>query len=195
MNMKTVGTVIMLAFVAVSVGYLILDETKSADTGDIASGQETSQTAPEGDQTAPEGDQTVSEGELVGAKVDPHAPVAETEPPAHKVVAYYFHNTQRCMTCNKIERLAEEALREQFAAALKTGELDWRVVNMEEPPNTHFVEDYQLVASSLVLIDMHDGKQRDWTNMEKVWEYVHESDAQFKQYVAEQVRKYLEPQS
>ena len=96
------------------------------------------------------------------------------------------------MTCNKIERLAAEALREQFAEPLKEGELEWRVVNMEEPPNTHFVDDYQLVASSLVLVDMHDGQQRDWTNMEKVWQYVHDDEAQFKQYVAEQAGKYLE---
>jgi len=188
MNVKTVGTVILLAFVAISVGYLIMSESKSADTGEVASGQDTFQTTPA--------------GEPVGAKSEPVAvtengaeasdPAAGPAQPAHKVVAYYFHNTQRCMTCNKIERLAEEALREQFAEPLEKGELEWRVLNMEEPPNTHFVQDYQLVASSLVLVDLHDGEQREWTNMEKVWQYVHDDEAQFKQYVAEQTREYLE---
>lgn len=188
MSVKTVGTVILLAFVAVSVGYLVLDESNSADTGDLASDQEPSQTGPDGE---PVGAATEpqSTGESDAA---PSVDAAETARPAHKVIAYYFHNTQRCMTCNKIERLAEEALREQFAAALKDGELEWRAVNMEEPPNTHFVQDYQLVASSLVLVDMYQGEQRAWTNMEKVWQYVHDDEAQFKQYVAEQARKYLE---
>ncbi len=188
MNVKTVGTVILLAFVAVSVGYLIMSESNSAGAGDVASGQDTSRTTPEGEPVGANSEAATA----TGSDTAPGAPAAEPAQPAHKVVAYYFHNTQRCMTCNKIERLAEEALREQFAVALEEGELEWRTVNMEEPPNTHFVQDYQLVASSLVLVDLHDGEQRDWTNMEKVWQYVHDDEAEFKQYVAEQTRTYLE---
>jgi hypothetical protein len=75
---------------------------------------------------------------------------------------------------------------------MQEGELEWRVVNMEQPPNTHFVQDYQLVASSLVLVDLHDGTQREWINMQRVWQYVHDDEARFKEYVAEQVREYLE---
>jgi len=180
MNAKAVGTIMLLAFVAVSVGYLIVSEFKASSAADPAT--ETP--------AAP----------VVGEQPTEDAPAVEAvpeEPPAaaapgHKVVAYYFHNTQRCKTCLKIERLAEEALREEFAPAFEAGELEWRAVNMEEPPNEHFVQDYQLVTSSLVLVDVHDGAERDWTNMEKVWEFVHDDEAAFKQYVAEQVREYLE---
>lgn len=188
MNVKTVGTVILLAFVAVSVGYLIMSESKSADTGDVASGQGAAQIPPEGEPVGANSKPATG----TSSDVVPSDQAAEPAQPAHKVIAYYFHNTQRCMTCNKIERLAEEALRERFAEPLEEGELEWRVVNMEEPPNTHFVQDYQLVASSLVLVDLHDGEQREWANMEKVWQYVHDDEAQFKQYVAEQTREYLE---
>lgn len=112
--------------------------------------------------------------------------------PAHKVVAYYFHNTQRCQTCLKIERLAEETLRNEFAGALAQGELEWRVLNMEEPPNEHFATDYELVTSSLVIVDLHNGEQHAWTNMERVWELVHDEEAAFREYVANQVRTYME---
>ena len=180
MNAKTLGTVVLLAFVAVSVGYLIVSEFKASSAADTAA--ETP--------AAP----VVAEQPTEGV---PAAEVSPGEPPAaaareHKVVAYYFHNTQRCVTCLKIERLAEEALRGQFAAAFEKGELEWRAVNMEEPPNEHFVQDYQLVTSSLVLVDLHDGEERDWTNMEKVWQFVHDDEAAFKQYVVEQAREYLE---
>jgi len=188
MNAKSIGTIVLLAFVAVSVGYLFISESKTSDAGD-------STAAAQGQSQAPDTDVVRANSEppaVTGNDAAPSVPVKDAAAPAHKVIAYYFHNTQRCMRCNKIERLAEEALREQFGAALEKGDLEWRVVNMEEPPNAHFVQDYQLVASSLVLVDLHDGEQREWTNMEKVWQYVHDDEVQFKQYVAEQTREYLE---
>lgn len=188
MKVKTGSTVILLAFVAVSVGYLIRSESKSARTGEVASGQGAAQILPEKEPVRANSEPAT----VASSAAAPSDPAAGPTQSAHKVIAYYFHTTQRCMTCNRIERLTEEALREQFAEPLEQGELEWRVVNMEEPLYTHFVQDYRLVASSLVLVDLHDGEQRDWTNMEKVWQYVHGDEARFKQYVAEQTRKYLE---
>jgi hypothetical protein len=183
MNVKFIGTIALLVFVGVSVGYLLVGEsrTRAARPGDMAA---------DGPSRTPEGKAVrVADG---GHTTGPTTRADKEDQRTHKVIAYYFHNTQRCMTCNKIERLAEEALREQFSEALKEGGLEWRTVNMEEPANTHFVQEYQLVASSLVLVDLHDGQTRAWTNMGKVWEYVHDDEAQFKRYVAEQARKYLE---
>lgn len=188
MNAKNLGTVVLLAFVVVSIGYLVVSESQTSKTdpdGAPADGQpQAAATSAVGVNSKPP---TTAESDA--ARIDPATKPAQR---THKVIAYYFHNTQRCMTCKKIERLAEETLREQFAEPLEEGDLEWRVVNMEEPPNTHFVQDYQLVASSLVLINLNDGEQRDWTNMEKVWQYVHDDETQFKEYVAEQVRRYLE---
>jgi hypothetical protein len=189
MNAKSIGTVVLLSFVAVSLGYLIISELNTGDAGgDTASAREAPQDAPERQMAGASAEAPAT----IGNDPAPSAPVAGPAKTPHKVVAYYFHNTQRCMTCRKIERLAEEALREQFSAAFEDGALEWRVLNMEDPPNAHFVQDYQLVTSSLVLVDLHDGKQRDWTNMEKVWQYVHDDEAEFKRYVAEQAREYLE---
>jgi len=186
MRAKTLGTAALLAFVAVSIGYLAIEESKTGNDGAGSAQREPRTSARDVAAVSPE-----APG-LTGHAAAPSSPAEGPAQPAHKVIAYYFHSTQRCMTCNKIERWAAETLREQFATALESGELEWRVVNMEEPPNTHFVQDYQLVASSLVLVDLRDGAQRDWTNMEKVWQYVHDDEAQFKKYVAEQARAYLE---
>lgn len=166
MSVKAIVTAALLAFVAVSVGYLIVSETRTV-----------------AESPAP----AVSENPAAGDEAS--QPVAR---PAHQVVAYYFHYTQRCPTCRKIERLAQEALQARFADALQRGELEWRVLNMDEPPNEHFVSDYALVASSLVLVDVHEGIQRAWTNMARVWELVHDETA-FGAYVAGQAREYLEP--
>jgi len=185
MNAKTLVTVVLLAFVGISVGYLVVSEANAPGAAEKS---------PAAVPTAADADSgaggTATPAAAATDEAATESPAAVT--PVHKVIAYYFHNTQRCMTCLKIEMLSEEALREQFADALDAGTLEWRVVNMEEPPNRHFAEDYQLVASSLVFVDLRDGVQRDWVNMEKVWELVHGDEATFKKYVADQAREYLE---
>lgn len=191
MNGKTVVTIVLLAFVAVSVGYLIVGESGSQPSVDANAGSPTSRS----DSMEAKGQPADASAEVApDADAESYPPAADAESAAsqHKVIAYYFHSTQRCRTCLKIERLAEEALRELFAEAFDEGALEWRAVNMEQPANEHYVQDYQLVASSLVLVDMHEGKERAWTYMDKVWQYVHGDEATFKQYVAEQAREYLE---
>lgn len=112
--------------------------------------------------------------------------------PAHQVVAYYFHGTHRCTTCLTIERLAAETLHEQFAGALASGTLVWQAVNMEEAAHEHFAQEYQLVTSSLVLVDRLGDRQRAWQLVSEVWDLVDDEPA-FKKLVAERVRAYLEP--
>lgn len=184
MKAKTLGTVALLAFVAVSVGYLIVSETNEPAAADAPAGKgATSDRAPG------------SGGKESGATAatDEKGPPTTTNAtePSHKVIAYYFHSTMRCVTCLKIEELAQQALRENLAHAFESGELEWQALNMEEPAHQHFALDYGLVTSSLVIVNMQDGEQRDWINMEKVWQLV-DDEVAFRQYVVEQVLKYLE---
>ena len=108
-----------------------------------------------------------------------------------KVIAYYFHTTYRCVTCRTIEAFSREAIEQGFAQALKDGKLDFRVVNVEERANQHFVREYQLFTKSLILVKMKDGKQAEWKNLSRVWELVRRKDA-FLRYVQDEVRAYLE---
>ena len=93
-------------------------------------------------------------------------------PIADGVVAFYFHGNVRCATCKKIEAYADEAVQQGFAEALEDGALTWRVVNIDEPENKHFVQDFQLVTRSVVLAEYRDGKVVRWENLDKVWQLV-----------------------
>jgi hypothetical protein len=92
--------------------------------------------------------------------------------PSHKVVAYYFHTNTRCDTCIKIEAYSHEAIEEGFKTELKNGTLELRVINYEEPANRHYIKDYKLVSKSLILVNLVDGKQTEWTNLKLVWQLV-----------------------
>jgi hypothetical protein len=107
-----------------------------------------------------------------------------------KVIAYYFHTNTRCSTCRKIEAYSQEAILKGFPDELKSGALEMRIVNYEQPENRHFIQDYQLVSKSLVLVKLVNGKQTEWTNLKLVWQLTGRKDA-FLNYVRKEVRGYL----
>jgi hypothetical protein len=115
---------------------------------------------------------------------------AVATPIADGVVAFYFHGNTRCATCKKIEAYADDAIHKGFAPALQTTALTWRVVNVEESGNRHFVEDFQLVTRSVVLAEYRDNKIVRWKNLDKVWQLVRDKDG-FTSYVQSETREFL----
>lgn len=88
------------------------------------------------------------------------------------VAAYYFHGQMRCPTCHKLEQYSKEAIEGNFKDALKSGKLEFKVINVEDKGNEHYAGDYQLYTKSLILSLVKDGKEIRWKNMDKIWEYV-----------------------
>jgi hypothetical protein len=121
------------------------------------------------------------------SKTQEKAPEKKTD---FKVIAYYFHGDFRCATCIKLEALSDEAIKTGFPQELKDGVIEWRVVNVEEKGNEHFIEDYKLYTKSLVLVEMNGDKQGKWKNLEKIWELVKDKNA-FIKYVQDEVKMYL----
>ena len=115
---------------------------------------------------------------------------AGTSPRPHTVIAYYFHTNTRCSTCMKVEQYSREAIELGFPGELKSGALELRVVNYENPENRRFMKDYKLVSKSLILVNLVDGKQTKWTNLKMVWQLTGRKEA-FLNYVRREVRAYL----
>jgi len=109
---------------------------------------------------------------------------------ADGVVAIYFHGNARCATCRKIEAYADEAIAKGFVDELAAGRLEWQVVNIEEAGNEHFIEDFQLVTRSVVLVEYRDGKVVRWENLEKVWQLVRSKD-RFVEYIQGETTEFL----
>jgi len=163
MNAKTVVTVTLLMFVAASVIGMVLKER-----------------APE-----PMAPEPVLAPEL--------APLAATTAPIFPqdgVAALYFHGDTRCPTCRKIEATAEETIATSFAEEMKLGSLTWQDVNYETPAHRHYLDDFALVAPTLVLVKTSSGRQVAWRNMDQVWELVSDRAA-FSAYVEDGINSYL----
>lgn len=108
-----------------------------------------------------------------------------------KVVVYYFHTTFRCPSCHKIEQYTEGGIKEYFAKEIESGDLEYKVVNIEEKGNEHFVQDYKLYTKSVVLSLIQDGKEAKFKNLEQVWQLLRNKD-KFYQYIKNETQGFLD---
>ncbi len=188
MKVKNVVSVVLLVFVAVSVVYLIAGESLSRSEQSQASLPATvAEPTPTRTAAGQAARTTVEPVESTDDLVQVDEKLTE---PQHKLVAYYFHRTQRCHTCLTMEAYAEDALKERFPDAFESGEIEWQAVNVEEPQNEHFVEEYGLTASALVMVLLENGEQKQWKDLGRIWELVG-NESGFKEYVRDEALAYL----
>jgi len=164
MKIKTVISILLLLFIVVSVVYMLAKEIRSPT------------------------ESSDSERNL--------QPVVKSNEQAlklmdSKVVLYYFHGTARCPTCRKFESYSNEALQQAFTENLNNGRLEWKIINVDEPGNQHYVSDYQLYSKSIVIAKIQDGEQLAWKNLNRIWELVRNKDV-FIKYIQDEVGTYLE---
>jgi len=166
MKAKTIISVVLLLFVMTSLAWLVLKEKSGKSTG---AGQVPPASA--------EGKEAASQAKADAEKT--------------KLIAYYFHGNMRCTKCRTIEAYTKDAISKSFADAIKNGRLEWRVVNIEEPENEHFVKDFQLTTRSVVLDLRSNGKSIKWKNLEEIWDLVGD-EAAFKEYIKTETKNMLE---
>jgi hypothetical protein len=107
-----------------------------------------------------------------------------------KLTVYYFHGNYRCRSCTMIENLTKQAVNSGFAKELKNGRMDLQVINIEEPGNEHFAQDYKLYTKSVILSDKVNGKEQSWKNLDKVWTLLGDPD-KFIDYIQTEVQTLL----
>ncbi len=104
--------------------------------------------------------------------------------PTDGVVVYYFHGTKRCLTCNKMEALADGVIFERFGDHLQDGSVVFKPVNVETDATRHFIQDFQLASKVVVMVERKGGEQVSWRRLDEVWQKISEEDV-YKQYIAE----------
>jgi hypothetical protein len=107
------------------------------------------------------------------------------------VVVFYFHGNRRCRTCMGIQRAIQTTISERFAAETAAGTLVFRDVNTNEPDNAHFVKDFDLSSSSMVIVAKSGDKTVKWKNCSQVWPLAHQ-ETELAAYAEKQIRSYLD---
>ncbi len=100
------------------------------------------------------------------------------------VEAVYYHNVQRCVTCNKMEAWIKEAIDSNFATELQSGKLALKSLRISPD------DKYKLQYASLILKNIEGGAEKSFVNAEKLWQ-LKGDEAAFKAYVVDEVKKAL----
>lgn len=112
-----------------------------------------------------------------------------------RYVAYYFHGDVRCETCNAIEKQAAAAVRDGFGKAIAAGTLEWKAVNTDRPENAHFVEEFALTHSTVVLVEREGTATKRSTALDQVWALIHDGEDSFRDYVQGEVGAWIRSES
>ncbi len=197
--MKNATTIVLLIFVVVTIGYLVIGDRGDGSVAPRDAAAPTMQSSPVGSK-AVEIDEPTKAIELVagdepeetaGQVAETATDTAADAKSSYKIIAYYFHRTQRCHTCLTMEAYAAQALKDGLSDAFESGTLEWRTVNVEEPENEHFVMEYELYTSELVMVETEGGQTKRWKKLEQIWDLVG-NELEFKTFVRNEALAYLE---
>lgn len=143
MNPKTLFSLVLLGFVAVSVVFAILKAAPEA--------------ADNREQAAPS-----SEAEFTASPVGLTAKLAESQ-----FSAVYFHAPHRCPTCREIESFSHDALTPEIEA----GNVAWQIADYTADANASLVDQFKVFTATVVLVEVQEGEVIRWKNLEEVWEH------------------------
>lgn len=133
------------------------------------------------------GDNGETKAETTDSKVTNEHPETTAEN-GEVLRVYYFHTSYRCPSCLKIERYTKEAVEDSFEVALENGSMDFKQINIEEKGNEHYADDYKLYTKSVVLSEKIDDTEKEWKNLDQVWELLRNED-KFKSYIVSEIQK------
>jgi thiol-disulfide isomerase/thioredoxin len=111
--------------------------------------------------------------------------------PQDGLVVYYFHSSTRCPTCRAIESQARDVVQTEFASELQRGELQWKVVNYEQPSAAELANKFEIQMPVVVLAKVSAGEILDWKSLDRVWALVDDQPA-YAEFVAGEIQNMLE---
>jgi hypothetical protein len=97
--------------------------------------------------------------------------------PPDGVVVVNFHGATRCDACREIGTAAQTVVESRFGEEFQSGRLIWRVINFDEPGHRHFIQDYGLTTSTVVVVRRKGGRDVDWRRLDGVWDHLFQAPA------------------
>ncbi len=102
----------------------------------------------------------------------------------------YFHATTRCQGCLKIEDFTFSSVNKNYEKELKNGLIKIQSIDFLEPENEKYQTKYGFDTQALILIKKVDGKEVEWKNLDKIWDYS-DNFKKYEKYVKKEISKFL----
>ncbi len=106
------------------------------------------------------------------------------------VTVYFIHGRAKCPTCDLMLEHTREALDDSFGDEIRAGRIRLVTIDVEKPGNEHFMADFNLFTTSVVLEGKKPRGQKQWVNLAKAWELAEDREA-FKAYFIDELHRFL----
>lgn len=104
-----------------------------------------------------------------------------------KIEVFYFHYERRCATCRSVENESFKALEELYPEKIKSGEITFLSINLEDETNESLIEDLKVSGQTLLIVK---GDQQDnLTNL--AFMHVNSNPDKLKKAIEKSVNKHL----
>jgi hypothetical protein len=112
------------------------------------------------------------------------------DPPETRVLALYFHRTERCPTCQKMGTYSEEAVKQGYAKEVKGGQVAFYFVDFQDKKNAKLAKGYDISGPALIVAKVKGKKVKEYKDLEDIWTNANDKKA-FISYVQENISAYL----
>ena len=109
--------------------------------------------------------------------------------PKDRVIAMYFHRTQRCPTCKKMGSYSEEAVKKGFANELKKGTVEFHHIDFQNAKNAKYAKAYDISGPALIVAKIVDNRVAEYKDLDDIWTNVGDKPA-FMKYVKDGIADY-----
>lgn len=114
---------------------------------------------------------------------------APKAPPKDRVVAMYFHRTERCPTCRTMGSYTEEAIKTGFAKQLEDRTVELHFIDFQNEKNAVYTKAYNITGPKLIVAKVADNKVTEFKNLKDIWSNVNDKKA-FIKYVQDHITAY-----
>lgn len=105
-----------------------------------------------------------------------------------------FRGSSFCPTCDVMERLTGELFAStdsEIAEDVSSGALFYKTINFELAGNEHYLMDYDLYTTTIVLIEQRSGSVKRWKNLQESWKES-ENEKGYIKYLSGEIKKFQE---
>ena len=131
----------------------------------------------------------------IGFAIGRHSAAKQSAPDisskASLVRVYYLHASIRCITCNTIEKMTRELLKNKYSQAMNAGKIKFIEVNFQKDET--LAKRFDVAASCVVVARVEAGQITSYQRLDKVWT-LFGKPAEFNAYISDAIQTYLSPQ-
>ena len=100
---------------------------------------------------------------------------------------YYFYANPRCYSCQMIEDYTRFSVESNFKSDYNGYKVVFKLIDVGEPSNKHYIQDYWLSSKSVVAQKFINEKPIKWKRLDKVWQLLESKDT-FVNYVTSEIK-------